>query len=285
MTARKPKPPTTPAPTSTSCTVNVVELVGMLTDLARTACTEDWMPMIHGVLLYSAPAPRVDEKAYPGGTVLVGLSTDRFTIGQAHMPAVGYLPEIMVQLDDVKRILAVFKGIGTGDVIITWSDETVTFTWAGLALAFHRYLPGDRDGKGNGRSNFPKVAKLFAGTPSADMSAFNCVFLARFTAIAKRRRVTSNHIRIQTNGENRPAGIAIGDRYLGLIMPIRQHYEMRATAPVFVPPGEQAALDKAAADKAAADGKAKRVAAAEKAAATRKARAAEKTPAAKEVAA
>jgi hypothetical protein len=262
-------------------TVTAGELRAMLVDAARTAGDDPTLPMLRGVLLHTAPKG--------DGTVLVATSTDRFMLGQIHIPAQGSLAhEVFVDLDSVKRAVKLLALANpAGNVNLSIVDDTVTLRASDLSMAFETYAP--TVGPGAQRvPDFPQFAKIFDSKLNTEERnvAIGPGLFATVAAIAKSR---GEQIRFQVQGERRPVVFEIGEQYRGLVMP------QRATAvdlvPLFIPPAETAAIEKAKADKAAAeekaveekaaaDLKAKRSAAAKKAAATRAAkRATPTTPA------
>lgn len=96
-------------------------LVGLLTDLALTASTDPELPELRSVLLhtdrgeYLLDVPDDDDTEAPlisplESGLLVGTSTDRIVVGQAHTPAKGELPRpVRVALEDVAALVKVFK--------------------------------------------------------------------------------------------------------------------------------------------------------------------------------
>lgn len=87
--------------------VETAKLVQLLGDLAHTA--DDAMsPGTNGILLHSARGARGDE---PGETdLLIGTSTNRFSVGHAHIDAVGRLSRpVLWPLDDARAVIASYK--------------------------------------------------------------------------------------------------------------------------------------------------------------------------------
>ena len=227
-------------------TVNPSELHGMLTDLLRTSGTNSDLPAIDGVLLHS--------EAAGDATVLVGTSTDRFRLGQAHAPATGEMPPTFVKSTSVKQLLAALKPyVRTHDLL---SEVTVN-----ERVKLTLKLPGDivlpavtitvhcaDDG------DFPKVSKItdIQTVAGEGPIAFNGAYLATFAAIAKRR---GEYLRFDvSHAESKPSLFFIGERYRGLLMPLRRDQAGKPIAPVFVPPAEKPKTDTepAAEDKPAA---------------------------------
>lgn len=235
----------------TTCTVDTAALLGLLTDIARTASTDDVMPMINGVLLHTASHDKTP--------VLVATSTDRFHLGQAHIECTGGIPESFVRLDDIKRLIAVLKPLAHGESLleISAADNALAFNVDGMAMT----LPTSEE-----LPKWPKIGPLFStDRNSAEQhTAIAPRLMATMTAVAKAR---GESLRIQFQGANRPVIVLIGDAYRALVMPVRVS-DRQADVPVFVPPAEQAALAaeakrKAAAERAAARKAAKEAAAAE----------------------
>lgn len=242
---------------TTTCTVIASRLKQLIDDAARTAGTDDTLPMLHGVLLYTAP--------HGDSTVLVAVSTDRFTIGQVHTDVTGHLPATFVDLDDVKRAS---KALALADperaAELSTQDGILRIATPGLTVDLDVSEPHEM---------YSMFGQLFDTSKSTDETrvAVNARLLARFVPIAKARGFDASNIVIETYGAKRPIHLHIGSRYRAMVMPVRIG-DQHAPVPLFLSPAEQAAADKAIAEQAAAELKAKRSAAAKKAAATRAAK-------------
>lgn len=114
MTARKkPTPP---------ITVDAGQCLSLLTNVARAADTQDWMPMINAVLLHG--------DVHDGKPVLVATATDRFIMVQASVDATGEpLPEVLVPLAEVKRVAVVLRSLPKATTLLEVSTPS-----AGVAL-------------------------------------------------------------------------------------------------------------------------------------------------------
>lgn len=198
-------------------TLPVGDFFAMLTDTIRTSGTDQVLPMICGVLLHTATVARKP--------VLVATSTDRFTLGQAHAPTVGRIPDVWIPLADAKRILTVIKAGGIdGDLgIAVHTDHRVVFTTDTVSATV----------TGDGLTPaFPPVGELFnetAAKPTAE-TMLSPAYLKRFSDIAKAR---GEYLAVQMQDRHKPVHITIGDRYRGLIMPVRAPASIADPAPVF----------------------------------------------------
>lgn len=216
-------------------TVNPSCLHGMLTDLSRSAGTDTTLPMLNGILLHS------DVKG--DAAVLVGTSTDRFRFAQAHEPATGEIPATYVRLAQVRQLLDALKPyVRTHDLLCEVTvDERVKLT---LKLPGDLVLPAVTiTVHCSDDSDFPKAAKILdnAATSGEGQLAFSPAYVAAFSAIAKRR---NEHLRIESSyAEGKPSLFYIGDRYRGLLMPVRLHGDEGGISPTFVPPREKPVAD------------------------------------------
>lgn len=239
--------------TTTIATVAALQLRSLITDLLRTAGNDDTLPMLMGIRLHT--------DTFADRTVLVGFSTDRFTMGQVHIDATGALPEAFLPSASCKRALAVLKLIDPAALLeLTLDDGHMAFSGEGLTVRVSTK-----------QVEFPRMHRIVESldklTPEPGVvAAFNPQYFARFAAIAKGRD-ESMHVGLTT--KTNAASVTIGDQYRGLIMPTRKDL---TAVPWFLPASELAAIEKVQADKAVAELKEKRSAAAKKAAATRAAK-------------
>lgn len=243
--------------TTTTCTAG--NLAGLLTDVLRFAGTDISMPMLNGVLLHTVK--------HNGGVVLAATATDRFTLAQGNIDATGALPrECFIRSDDARRLLAMLK-LSDSLVELSVADDALTASGGNVQCTVPL-----------GREDFPKVAQIIASHQARQAEPgpvrFNARLFERFTAVAKATGDRSGPLTVTHTAPNKPAFVTIGERFRGLVMPMRIPDGQLADVPFFAPPSEQAALDQLAAEKVAAELKAKRSAASKKAAATRKAKAA-----------
>lgn len=219
-----------------TCTVNAGQFVEALRDLIRTAGDDTTLPMLYGVLLHT--------DTFNGKTVLVGTSTDRFRLGQSHIECTGSIEQMLVSLDDCKRLLTILKlyaKVETATLLeFVPEDGNLTVRFGSVVLPV---------GPTTMPKHFPKLAKIFANTavtPERE-AAFNAKFLGVFASIADARR---ERLHVQMMGEMRPMLITIGQHYRGLLMPTREKPE---ALPWFVPANEQADIAAAAKAKAEAE--------------------------------
>lgn len=196
-------------------TLPVGDFFAMLTDTIRTSGTDQTLPMICGVLLHTPPRK----------SVLVATSTDRFTLGQAHAPTVGRIPDVWIPLVDAKRILTVIKAGGfDGDLAIAvHPDDRITFTTNTVSATITSHGPAPA---------FPPVGELFneaAAKPTRE-TILSPAYLKRFSDIAKSR---GEYLAVQMQDRHKPVHLVIGDRYRGLIMPVHPSKKVTDVAPVF----------------------------------------------------
>ncbi|MFF4600589.1 hypothetical protein [Amycolatopsis sp. NPDC001319] len=210
-----------------TCTVDVAQCHGLLTDVLRCADTDPCLPMINGVLLHG------DE--HEGHPVLVATATDRFKLAHAHIDATGTpLGEVFVRVAEVKRLLAVLKALPKDSTLLEISSNDVgdvVFSARGASATLEHY------DLGNG--GFIEYSKLFASLEKAQSQeriAVSGPNLEAIVAVAKRRREA---IRFEAHGKAKPAGVFVGDRYRALIMPMRLGDDVVTDSPLFVPPGQR----------------------------------------------
>lgn len=221
MTARKkPTPP---------ITVDAGQCLSLLTNVARAAGTDDFIPSINGVLLHGA--------VHDGKPVLVATATDRFILIQASVDATGEpLPEVFVSLPEVKRVAAVLKALPRDSKLLEVAAPgggVASFSARGASVEVEP-SPAAKDWGG-----FPDLAKLFevpelAEGVEANKVALNGVYLTKLTAMAK---ALGEHMRVETHGPSRVVHVLVGERYRALIMPVRG-VDGATTLPVFAPPSE-----------------------------------------------
>lgn len=85
-------------------TVDAGQCLSLLTNVARAAFTDNYLPMLNGVLLHG--------DVHDGKPVLVATATDRFIMVQASVDATGDpLPEVLVPLAEVKRVAVVLRSL------------------------------------------------------------------------------------------------------------------------------------------------------------------------------
>lgn len=189
-----------------SVKVNLGEFHGLLTDLARTALRDDCLPALNSVLLYGAK--NGDEP------VLVGESTNRYVIGQAHMSAEGSFGRLLLPLDSVKALTAALrphvKVLGLWDVAVDEGFLSVECPGTSVRV---------RVDAGVAFVSRDSVARFFR--PMADHASevqWDARYIEMFSAVAKRRKA---HLRFEVAAGMHGSVVRIGDRYRGVIMPVR----------------------------------------------------------------
>lgn len=185
--------------------INSKLLVGMLTDLLKSTA-DATLPALHAVRLFTAD--------HQGSPVLVGISTDRFTVAQAHESAEGELPAILLPVPAAKTVISALrgdKGVVAGTVV---DDEklVVQGTAAGTTVAL---LTG---------ATFPETGWLFtddAPTAVSGIMQFRPHVTEVFHAVAKRRKAdVSMRYHRSEDGSPRAAQILIGQNYRSAAVPL-----------------------------------------------------------------
>lgn len=238
MTARKkPTPP---------ITVDAGQCLALLTNVARAAFTDDYLPMLNGVLLHG--------DVHDGKPVLVATGTDRFIIVQASIDATGGpLPEVLVPLAEVKRVAVVLRSLPKSTTLLevnALADGTAVFA-ARNASVTTESAAANNAGE---RPQFVDFRALFEPQKAAEGDdptrfAVSPLHLTRIAAIAK---AYGEAMRIQMFGPVNPAHVLIGERCRAMVMPMRMGGEV-TMLPLFVPPSEQKRAEEKAAAKAKVD--------------------------------
>lgn len=220
---------------ATLLTVDGGDLIGLLTDLRRTASDDYTLPMINGVHLHVAHRDGVG--------YLVGTSTNRYVLGQAHVPASGKMPETFIPGDALSQLLSIApRSLRKGGSMceVRAKDNLVTISAAGLPGLSNLALTFER----RAESDFVKrTHELLDPAPgeSTDQVEIDPRWLGVFLQIARSRR---EKVRFRLVGVNKQIVVQIGDRYRGVLMPVRS--ERRHDVPVFTLPAEQTQEAKAA---------------------------------------
>jgi hypothetical protein len=216
--------------------IDAAGLHGLLIDLAESAGTEVTWPLLNGVLIHT-------DTAATGERVLVGTSTDRFLLGQAHAPVTGSLPETFVPLRGVRVLIAALQagwhgydqdevgdplprhtpGPPAGLVRLIRNDDALAVTAAGVSVrvalgavevpAWACYLP--------------RLAAESIGT-TAWVSPPLWQTLGR---IADRRKTG---IAVTVQAPAQPVRVHIGSQYQALVMPL-QPQSVPSTPQLFLP--------------------------------------------------
>jgi hypothetical protein len=249
-------------------TLSTRNLVGLLGDLLLTAGSDPDMPATMGVLLHTADGefvldlpPDSDETPLIDAVesdLLVGMSTDTFAVGQAHVPCefsvpIGWLRPAFVAVTDAKAVVSAFKPLAsslgretthrcelelTGDVLTVREDPNQVPS--GLVVKFH---VGDGE-------NFPSVVDRMQPDPTMPVAGkdheviepsygtgFNGKYVEALGKISKRRKMP---IAVYRHHQNRPVVVEIGSSYRAAVSPVALNEEegqhLAPTVRVFAPP-------------------------------------------------
>ncbi len=216
--------------------VNTHHLVGLLTDLALTAANPDTGAPTASVLLHTTRGYTGDQ---PGQTdLLVGTSTDGFSLGHSHTPCAGQVPPMLWPIGDVRAVLAVLKPlakdrdhaveVGPEDGKIAVAEdpdlfgERLKLTFSGLDLADYPV-----DGARQLLTEVRVTPAADGDTPApgaAPRTDFVAGQLTPFLAIAKRRGLMLEMFRYH---QRLPIVVQIGPEYRGVLRPYRWQDEDR----------------------------------------------------------
>jgi hypothetical protein len=211
-----------------TATMNARGLYHLLADTLLTVSDDACLPILGGVLLHTSP--------HNGGTLLVGTSTDRFTLGQAHLQATGELPEVLVPTAAVRKAVAVLDLADAADLAeLDVDNGRLRITLPGMRIDLD---PWDRNGK---KPDYPKFAHLFDTSPPVGDQhvVVNSERLALLMPIAEHRATWPGAMRIETYGPSRAVHLHIGDDYRALLMPLQVEDGYAARVPLFAPPTHQ----------------------------------------------
>lgn len=213
-------------------TVNPIELRGMLTDLERTAAGKTDAPF-HRVCLFS------------DGDILVGLSSDRYILAQAHIAGevTSALPEVTLDLDQIKVIQLGLKNIKVREaekltlicdteaqVVVGMHGSTPLFK---AALNPETYVATEEPWNKGERNHGTDVDDYLGNTYAEER-------FATVAAVAKRRK---QRVQFRQPGiGNRPTQIVIGGNYRAMLMALdpdkaTEEQKPAQPAPVFDRPG------------------------------------------------
>ncbi|HYS37819.1 MAG TPA: hypothetical protein VEO01_19550 [Pseudonocardiaceae bacterium] len=218
------------------------ELVGLLTDLSLTAADTADSGATAGILLHTVRGYDGDA---PGKTdLLVGTSTNRFTVGHSHMVCAGQIDPMLWLIGDVKAVLAVLKPLGKD------KDHAVEIGVEDgkIAVAEDPDLFGDRlkvTFAAGDPGEFPHAAiwavlSQIQMSPSATVGAdsetkaapavaartdFTAAYLKPMLTIAARRGALVQVFRYH---QHLPVHVQIGDAYRGVVLPFAWRDEDRA---------------------------------------------------------
>lgn len=210
--------------------VDSLELVSMLADLKLSTSQDSTLPMIDGVLLHVAQ--------HQGRAILVGTSTDRRILAQAHIDVEGDLEQTLVRTDSLTDILSVMRPFcrRTGSSWEIESDESTLVFRQGVLPG----LPSVSVGFERPTADLKFITKVerllsMAGSePSADQVTVDARFISLLSSVARRRKES---MRFQFHGVKKPALCQIGQRYRAIVMPFNEG--VVADIPVFAPAGDE----------------------------------------------
>lgn len=223
--------------TPTILRVDSKALLELLSDLRRTAANDRTLPAIDGVMLHVAK--------HEGRVILVGTSTDRYIMAQAHVEAEGKMPQTFLRsevVDDLLSVLRPFARRSGATWEIESDGEKVRFTQTQLSglpvvsVAVERHQEQDH-------KLVEMIDKLLneKRDPSDELVTLDARFLALLSTVARGRHEA---MRIQFNGSTKAALVQIGQRYKAIVMTMRM--EGIADVPTFVPAVTAAAKGRAA---------------------------------------
>lgn len=181
-------------------TLPAADLLGLLTDLERTAGRDATLPMLRGIMLHTGPKG------------LYATSTNRFILGQGWEPCVGELPPTFLDLEGValaRALLAQARAGQDADLIHIGGAERLRINVRDVGATM---VPLRE------RYSFPDVAKLTAQHSEGEVAQLSPTLLAGLTTIGRRRGCS---LRFALGQALKPATVDIGNRYRALIMPIR----------------------------------------------------------------
>lgn len=244
-------------------------LVGLLGDLLLTAGTDPELPEVCGVLLhtsggeYAPDQPDAEEGEEPliaaiATDLLVGTSTDRFVIGQSHMPVefggpAGWLAPAFVELPEARAVVAAFKPLvpslgreTTHRCELTLTAGTLeiredpTQVPDGLRVTFA--VSDGEDFPPVAERMQPSVHELVPGPDGAPIdpaygTGFSPRYLEAFGKIGKRRKMP---LAMYRHHQHRAVVVEIGASYRAAVQPYRldedhgQH--LAPMVRVFTPP-------------------------------------------------
>lgn len=194
----------------TVLSVDTNALVGMLTDILRSACKDVSLPMLNGVMLH------VD--THDNGPILVATASDRYTLGQAYIKAGGGMRSLWMSADNLAQILPLLRPFARRrDTMcdVTVSGRKVTFSQnplPGMATVSVTVETESND-------NFPDISRFVSDAePSLEVPTFVAQKLNVPLQVAVRR---NESVRIHSYGALKPAWVYVGNQYRCLVMPMR----------------------------------------------------------------
>jgi hypothetical protein len=249
-------------------TVPTRMFLGLLTDLALTACDDPELPTLRAVLLHTDRGEWATDVADDEGSeplidvvpsdLLIGTSTDRHSVGQAHTPCEGSLHRpVLVSLADVKAVVSAFKPLvtslgkeATHRVVLGLEGDTLTVVEdptqvpRGLEVSFPTL---DAD-------NFPSVALYMQPDPTMPVpgpdghtviepsygTGLHPKYLEVFGKVGKRRGMP---VAVYRHHQHRPVVVEIGSAYRVVVSPSKLDedagQQLGPVVRVFTPPAPQ----------------------------------------------
>lgn len=199
-----------------SITVKAADLVRAIADALPFASTDATVPIIHSVWLEASDGS------------FSATATNRHALGHSRAECVGSLDEpVIIGAADARLITRLFKPSKRHD---SGPDVTITTTEAGTARFTYtsanslgllpelgigvRLIPGE----------IPNYARLLKDSLTKDRSdltgpvGLNPDFLASFARV---QRGHGEYMRLYLTSETNAVVVQIGDRFVGMLMPIR----------------------------------------------------------------
>lgn len=192
--------------------IAIDEFHGLLADLTLSAGKDAELYSTHGVLLYGAVE---QDKSY-----LVGESTNRYVVAQAHAPIAGEFDQCWLPLPSVTMLLSALKPLTKGAGGKMQREVTITAD----ALTAH-LASGSVTIPAHARSDMTTLGRILAKTGKTACSTLLwSEHLTIVTAVAKRRKLP---IRFSVYADRKPQHLTIGRSYRAAMMPDlpREAYE------------------------------------------------------------
>ncbi|RJQ68104.1 hypothetical protein D5S17_32905 [Pseudonocardiaceae bacterium YIM PH 21723] len=188
-------------------TMSARDLAGLLTDLLCTAESDPMLPMLSAVHLHS-----------PATDMLVGISSNRFHLGQALEACQGRLPECLISTADTRRVLSVVKSLcgrrtRQQDVQLTVTARQLRVDISHDDQAFGVRVPLVTQPYVDLRAVFAKAAT----TASVTEIYLSAELLAPILTVARRR---GERIKVALGSGKTPVMIQAGPNYQALLMPM-----------------------------------------------------------------
>lgn len=192
---------------TSTITIKTSALRELLEGVATHAGTDKSLPVLNSVLLLSPVLANGEGK-------LIAVATDRYRLieGESALEGEGNLPATLIQLDDVKKIIAMMKGdkSPSTSVTIQRNQDTITVSHLSQALVFQAL-----DG------TFPPYVQLFPTDSPVPLESviYNPSLFADYGKIVGKKGAVT----ITFYGKKKPMGIDLaGDHvtWRALLMPM-----------------------------------------------------------------